>query len=115
MEANDLWGEIEECTRLLELALREAGERGNRLVLSEADYYSQKARTTLELKDEGHSASMIALIIKGMPEVNEKMKAYQQAQVEYENAREARNVYKKKLDTLREQYQREWSQAGMRN
>lgn len=110
-----LWAEIEECTRLLDLALKEAGERGNRFVLAEAAYYTQKTITTFELKEEGYNASMIALIIKGMPEVAAKMQAYHRAQVEYENAREARNIYKKKLDTLREQYQREWSQSGMRD
>jgi hypothetical protein len=41
------------------------------------------------------------------------MTAYHAAEVEYENAREARNVWKKKLDTLREQYSREWGKAGI--
>lgn len=112
---SDLWSEIQECMKLLDLALKEAGERGGRFILAEAEYYSQKSRTALAMKDDGYSATMIEMVIKGMPDVAEKMFAYHKAQVEYENAREARNVYKKKLDTLREQYQREWSQAGTRD
>ena len=111
----DLWGEIQEVTRLLDLSLKEAKERGNRYVLAEAAYYSAKAQTAFAMKEEGYPVTFIETVIKGVPEVAQAMSAYHAAQVEYENAREARNVYKKKLDTLREQYAREWSQAGMRD
>lgn len=114
-QMNDLWGEICRCQRLLDLALRESRDRGRECVRAEAEYYSQKARTAFSLKEEGYSASMIEIVIKGVPEVSEKMSVYHATQVEYENAREARNVYKKKLDTLREEYAREWSQAGTRD
>ena len=66
-----------------------------------------------DLKEDGYPVTLIEMVIKGMPEVVGSMTAYHAAQVEYENAREARNVYKKKLDTLREEYAREWSRAGM--
>ena len=108
----DLWGEICEVQRLLDLALRESRDRGREYVKAEADYYTQKALTTFALKEEGHSASLIEMVVKGTPEVNVKLQEYHRAQVEYENAREARNVYKKKLDTLREEYQREWGRAS---
>lgn len=111
----DLWGEIEEVTRLLDLSLKEAKERGNRYVLAEAAYYSAKAQAAFAMKEEGYPVTFIDTVIKGVPQVTEAMSAYHAAQVEYENAKEARNCYKKKLDTLREQYQREWSQAGMRD
>ena len=42
----------------------------------------------------------------------EAMKAYHDYQVLYRNAQEAINVYKRRLDTLREEYEREWSRAG---
>lgn len=110
-----LWNEIEEVTRLLDLSLAEAKERGSRCVVAEAAYYGAKSRVAYQLKADGMSGTMIGLVIKGHPEVIGPMLEYHAAQVEYENAKEARNVYKKKLDTLREQYAREWSQAGMRN
>lgn len=108
-----LWQEIEECMRLLDLALKEAKERGDRYVIAEAEYYSAKARAAFEMKEDGYPVTFIETVVKGVPSVAEKMSEYHAAQVEYENAREARNVYKKKLDTLREEYAREWSRAGM--
>lgn len=109
----DLWVEIEEVTRLLDLSLKEAKKRGDAMVRAEAEYYSAKARAAFDLKEDGYPVTLIEMVIKGMPEVVGSMTAYHAAQVEYENAREARNVYKKKLDTLREEYAREWSRAGM--
>lgn len=110
-----LWNEIEEVTRLLDMSLKEAKERGAKCVLAEAEYYSAKANAAFAMKADGLSGTMISIVIKGHPMVVDKMLEYHAAQVEYENAKEARNVYKKKLDTLREQYQREWSQSGMRD
>lgn len=109
----DLWSEIQECLRLLDLALMEAKKRGDAMVKAEADYYTAKAIAAFALKEENYPVTLIEMVIKGMPEVVEKMSTYHAAQVEYENAREARNCYKKKLDTLREEYQREWGRAGM--
>lgn len=111
----DLWGEIEECMDLLDLALVEAKKRGDAMVKAEADYYTAKANAAFRMKEDGYPVTFIETAIKGVGEVSHKMSAYHAAQVEYENAREARNVYKKKLDTLREQYAREWSQSGMRD
>ena len=110
-----LWNEIEEVTRLLDMSLKEAKERGAKCVLAEAEYYSAKANAAFAMKADGMTGTMISIVIKGHPMVVDKMLEYHAAQVEYENAKEARNVYKKKLDTLREQYQREWSQSGMRD
>lgn len=111
----DLWGEIEECMVLLDLALSEAKKRGDAMVKAEADYYTAKAKAGFEMKEDHYPVTLIEMVIKGVPEVAEKMTAYHAAQVEYENAKEARQVYKRKLDVLREQYQREWNQSGMRD
>lgn len=109
---SDLWTEICETQDLLDLALAESKKRGESMVAAEAAYYTAKAQVAFDLKEEGVPVTFITSVIKGMPEVSAPMSRYHAAQVEYENAREARNVYKKKLDTLREQYAREWSQAG---
>ena len=108
----DLWQEIRETQRLLELALSEAKRRGEVMVRAEAEYYTAKAEASFDLKEQGVPVTFIQTVIKGVPEVCEAMTRYHAAQVEYENAREGRNVYKKKLDTLREQYAREWSAVG---
>lgn len=109
---SDLWSEITDAMALLDRALKEAKDRGAAMVLAEAEYYSAKAEAVYRLKGDGMPATLVMAVVKGEQEVAEKMAAYHAAQVEYENAREARNVYKKKIDTLREQYARDWGAAG---
>ena len=111
----DLWGEICAVMGMLDTALLEAKKRGEAMVLAEAEYYSAKAEAVYSLKGDGMPATLVMAVVKGEQEVAEKMAAFHAAQIEYENAREARNVYKKKLDTLREQYAREWGRAGTRD
>ncbi len=106
-----LWEQMRECMRMLDTALMECKERGSRMVERKARYYSVKAQTAFGMREEGYPVTFIQDVIKGVPEVNEAMSAFNAAEVEYENAREARNVIKKKLDTLREQYSREWAAA----
>lgn len=115
MSELDLWGEICETKRLMDLALVESKTRGRRMNETEAHYYTVKDIRVRELLDENKSGTVIQMVIKGEQEVNEAMRAFHDAQVEYKNACEAVNVYKKWLDTLREQYQREWGQAGRDN
>ena len=106
---DNLWAEIRETDRLMDLALSEAKKRGNALWKAEAEYYTAKAKAAFDLKEQGMSASMIAMVIKGLPSVSGPMSAYHAAQVEYDNAKEAVNVYKKRLTYLNEQYAREWN------
>ena len=108
-----LWEQITHCMRMLDTALKECKQRGSAMVKAEADYYTAKANVSFSLKEEGNPVTFIQTVIKGIPEVCRAMSAYHAAEVEYENAREARNVWKKKLDTLREQYAREWGREGM--
>ena len=108
----DLWGEIRAVLGMLDTALSESKKRGEAMVLAEAEYYSAKAEAVYRLKGDGMPATLVMAVVKGEREVAGKMAAFHAAQIEYENAREARNVYKKKLDTLREQYAREWGRAG---
>jgi len=113
MEDLPLWEQIKECHRMLDTALRECKSRGNAMVLAEAAYYTEKSKESFRMLEDGYANTFIQTVIKGRPSVNEKLSEYHAAQVEYENAREARNVWKKKHDALREQYQREWGREGM--
>jgi len=108
-----LWEQIKLCMRMLDTALLECKQRGAAMVKAEADYYTVKAQVSFALKEEGTPVTFIQTTVKGIPDVSRAMSAYHAAEVEYENAREARNVWKKKLDTLREQYAREWGREGM--
>ena len=109
-----MWDEIQDTLADLDLALAKAKERGLAMNIAEASYYTVKDNRVRELIEEGKSATVINLIIKGEPDVNEKMRKFHDMQVLYKNAIEAVNVYKKRLDTLREEYEREWNRAGMR-
>ena len=106
-----LWEQMKSCMEMLDTALLECKERGAKMVEKKAEYYSVKAEKAFDMREKGFPVTFIQDVIKGVPEVNKAMSKFNKAEVEYENAREARNVIKKKLDTLREQYQREWSAA----
>jgi len=106
-----LWEQMTECMRMLDTALLECKERGQRMVQTKAAYYTEKAEAAFDMREKGYPVTFIQDVLKGVPNVNRAMTAFNAAEVEYENAREARNVIKKKLDTLREQYQREWAAA----
>lgn len=104
--------EIEDTKKMLELALKEAKARGLMMNAAEAKYYGVKDLRVRELIDDGMSGTVISMIIKGEPAVNKAMNEYHDLQVEYKNACEALQVYKRHYDYLREQMQREWTQAG---
>ena len=110
-----MWDEIQSTIADLNRALRTAKERGLAMNLAEAHYYTVKDNRVLELIEEGKSGTVISMIIKGEPDVNQAMLDFHNKQVLYKNAVEAINVMKKILDTQREEYEREWSRAGMRD
>lgn len=101
----------DECIRLLDVALMEAKARGRRLVEAEAAYYSAKAHETFELLEQGYANTTVQGVIKGQDKTGVAMRAYHAAQVEYDNAKEAINVYKLKLRSLEAEIEREWEQA----
>lgn len=111
-ESIPLWVRIEECMRLLDLALKEAKTRGNLMVERECQYYTAKATECFELLEAGHANTFIQQVIKGRPKVAEAMQLYHAAEVEYKNANEAVNVFKVKLRVLEAEMEREWSQTS---
>lgn len=113
MGAFNLQQEIEECSEMLDTALEECKRRGDAMALAEAEYYSAKARATRGMEADGQKATLIPLMVKGDPEVNKALEKWRRLQVAYDNAKDARNIFKRRYDFIREQYQREWTQAGM--
>ena len=110
-ESIPLWVRIEECMRLLDVALREAKTRGNLMVACECEYYTAKANECFELLEAGYANTFIQQVIKGRPNVAEAMQRYHAAEVEYKNANEAINAMKAKLRVLENEQEREWEQA----
>ena len=110
-ESIPLWLRIEECMRLLDIALKEAKRRGNHMVNCECEYYTAKANECFELLEKGYANTFIQQVIKGRPNVAEAMTKYHAAEVEYKNANEAINAMKVKLRVLENEQEREWNQA----
>lgn len=83
-------------------------ERGIALAKAEAEYQTAKHSRALAMKSDGHSATMIQLLIKGDEMVSVAMFARDCAQVEYDSAKEALNVYKLDARLLEAQIDREY-------
>jgi len=110
-ESIPLWVRVEECIRLVDLALVEAKRRGKVMVEKEAAYYTAKDRESFKMLEDGYANTYIQTVIKGRPGVSEAMSEYHAAEVEYKNANEAIQVMKLKLRVLEGEMQREWEQA----
>lgn len=107
-----IYQQIQDTRTDLKLTLELAKEYGLKWAAAKAKYETVKAKRTLDFKADGYAATIIDKIIKGDPEVNDALYLMDSTEVEYKNAVEAINVLKKDYDYLREQYQREWTQAG---
>ena len=107
-----IWQEIQDTRALLDTTREEARVYGLAMNAAECKYNTAKALRVLELLEEGKSATVINMIIKGDPKVSLALNEFQNFQVEYKNACEAVQILKRDYDFLREQYQREWGQAN---
>lgn len=110
-ESLPLHARLQECIRLLDLAIEESKKRGRDMVAKEAAYYTAKAQESFDLLERGYAVTFIQTAIKGRPDVNERMSEYHEAEVLYKNAQDAIQVYKLKLRTLEAEIEREYEQA----
>ncbi len=112
MGAFGIMADLEQVDGLLGKALEDCRRYGDECAVAEARYYSAKARAVLEMQQGGMPATLIAQTVKGDRNVNGALLGWRRAQVLYDNAKEARNVYKRRYDFCREQLSREWTEAG---
>lgn len=105
---DDLMRELADIRKELKLSVKALRKHGNAAAEAERDYQIAKAQTALRLKEEGYPATLIALIIKGQPEVAEKMFKRDIAKVMYDSNQEHINVKKKDLTVIEAQIEREW-------
>lgn len=103
--------QLEYARKQMKNASKELRDRGKAKARAEADYQAAKARRALEMKAEGHSGTMIQTLIKGDPEVNQKLFERDCAEVLYESAKEALNVYKLDAKLLEADIERAWNDA----
>lgn len=108
----DLLSDLQRDRDLMRKAVAECTDRGRKLAKAEAEYQAIKNVRVLEMKAEMLPATLIQILIKGDPAVNEKLLQRDVAQVEYDSARDAVNVYKLDARLIEQQIQREWNQSG---
>lgn len=105
---SDLIGDLMRDRDLMKKASSELKTRGIELARAEAEYQTAKHLTVLDLKQDGLPATLINLIIKGDGRVCQTLYKRDCAQVEYESAKEALQVYKLDARLLEAQIEREW-------
>ena len=104
---SEVWRRAE----MLEVALKECKSRGRAAAEAEQKYRMKLAEKILELRDQKLPATLIGDLARGDKDVAMLKFERDCAEVVYDNAKEAVNVYKRQIDVLREQIEREWSKA----
>lgn len=103
--------EVWDKANLLEKALSESAKRGKLAAEAEQKYRTALAGKILTLKAAGFPATLIGDLARGDEAVAQLKLERDCAEAVYDSAKEAINVYKKEIDVLREQIEREWSRA----
>ena len=88
--------------------IRELAKQGDLLAQANYSYYVQKTKTAYRLKAEGWAATMIAVLLKGEPEVALLMRERDIAQSRYQATIESINMLKLQMRMNDNQIQREW-------
>lgn len=108
----ELYSELSEKTRLLDVAVRELRDRGRALAQAEADYRKEKAKAILEERRKGTPVTIIADLVKGREDIALLCFKRDCAEVVYKSAQEAINALKLEIRIINGQIEREWGQAG---
>lgn len=103
--------EVWRRSEMLEKALSEFSKRGRAYAEAEQSYRVALAQKMLVLRDQGFPATLIGDLARGDKEVAGLKLERDCSEAVYDSAREAINVYKKQIDVLREQIDREWRNA----
>ena len=103
--------EVWRRSEMLEVALKECKVRGKAAAEAEQDYRVALAKKILELREASYPATLIGDLARGDKEVARLKFERDCSEVVYDNAKEAVNVYKRQIDVLREQIDREWKNA----
>lgn len=103
--------EVWRRSEMLEVALKECKTRGRAAAEAEQAYRVKLAEKILLLREDKFPATLIGDLARGDREVAQLKFERDCAEVVYDNAKEAVNVFKRQIDVLREQIEREWSRA----
>lgn len=105
----DLFNELQDKLRLLEVALGELGKRGRDYAGAEQDYRIALAEKMLTERANGQPATILGDICRGDKQIALMKFKRDCADVSYKAALEAINVYKVGIKSLEAQLDREWN------
>lgn len=110
-----------ELTRTLNQTMKQAESALQRLIPAarkraeaEARYRATIQRNIVQLKAEGHAATLIRDLARGMENACEAYVDRIIAEAEHESSREELMLRKKEIDVLRDALNREWSGGANR-
>lgn len=101
---NKLTATLDECDR----CVQQMKDHGRQKDEAARAYYSARTKAAYQLREQGESATMISLLVKGLPDVSIKKLQYDSAYTMYETDREALMLLKVKAKILEAQIDREW-------
>ena len=110
---NDLYLEIQQKTKELEVAIKYLRKSGSAYAKAEHDYKILLRTEALKLRDQGMAVGMIDKTVYGIPTVANARFRRDCALTVYEANKESINSLKLQLRLLDAQLSREWSAGGV--
>lgn len=104
----DLMNEMQGRIKMLDTALQQLGNRGRAYAQAERDYRIALAKKILVERDKKTPVTIISDVCRGDHEIAGLKFNRDVAEITYDAAKEACNVYKIEIRTLDEQISREW-------
>lgn len=101
---SEVWRRAE----MLEVALKECKARGQAAADAERAYRVKLAERILMLREAKLPATLIGDVARGDKEIAQLKFERDCAQVVYDNAKDALLVFRKQIEVLRDQIDREW-------
>lgn len=108
MSGQDLFIDMQEKIKLLDLALNQLGKRGGSYAQCEQAYRIALAKQILIERDHGVPVTIISDICRGNQAIAKLKFDRDVSEVNYKAAMEAINIYKIQIKMLGEQIDREW-------
>lgn len=104
----DLWSEIQQKTKQLDLCIKELRKSGTAYAESERDYKLKLREECLRLRSEGMAIGLIQMTAYGIPEVAELRFKRDCCETIYEANKDAINAIKLEIRIINEQLMREY-------
>lgn len=109
---HDLINEVQRLSKSLDAALSAFKKRGIEAAETEREYRIALSADILKERDKGTPVTIISDVCRGKREIADLKLKRDIAEVVFDSAKEAINVYKKQLNVYENQLDREWNSGG---